>query len=151
MVETLSSPSYLNIVVASNPESGAMQTPRGRYSGEAEGIVFAHMPRRSGRRSRSVESIYRSPQLHDPMVSSTDGSSRPFSPSSTELTSTDSSSESPVFSDRERLLMRDAQRIRELREQYWEALANGPVYEANRLQDELRLAQHRMREHSMSR
>jgi len=49
------------------------------------------------------------------------------------------------------MLMRDAQRIRELREQYWDALANGPVYEANRLQDELRLAQHRMREHSMSR
>jgi len=47
--------------------------------------------------------------------------------------------------------MRDARRIRELREQYWEALANGPVYEANRLQDELRLAQHRMREHSTAR
>jgi len=85
------------------------------------------------------------------MVSSNAGSTHPASDSSTEPTSTDSSSEAPVLSDRERLLMRDARRIRELREQYWEALANGPVYEANRLQDELRLAQHRMREHSTAR
>jgi hypothetical protein len=50
------------------------------------------------------------------------------------------------MTDRERSLLRQAERIRDLREQYWEALANGPAYEANRLQDELRLAQHRFRE-----
>lgn len=50
------------------------------------------------------------------------------------------------MTDRERSLLSQAERIRDLREQYWEALANGPAYEANRLQDELRLAQHRFRE-----
>jgi len=61
---------------------------------------------------------------------------------------------SPVISklsDRERMLMRDAKRIRDLREQYWNALVHGPKYEANRLQDELRLAQHRMRERANAR
>ncbi|PEN15146.1 hypothetical protein CRI94_02350 [Longibacter salinarum] len=52
------------------------------------------------------------------------------------------------LSDRERALLRDAERIRALREQYWDALTNGPAYEATRLQDELRLAQHRFRERS---
>ena len=37
------------------------------------------------------------------------------------------------LSDRERLLLRDAERIRYLREAYWEALTNGPKYEAARL------------------
>lgn len=55
------------------------------------------------------------------------------------------------LSDRERLLLRDAERIRDLREAYWEALTNGPKYEATRLQDELRLAQHRMRERANAR
>lgn len=63
-------------------------------------------------------------------------------------------SASPVISklsDRERMLMRDAERIRDLREQYWNALVHGPKYEADRLQDELRLAQHRMRERANAR
>lgn len=55
------------------------------------------------------------------------------------------------LSDRERLLLRDAERIREIRKAYWEALTNGPKYEAVRLQDELRLAQHRMRERANAR
>lgn len=55
------------------------------------------------------------------------------------------------LSDRERLLLRDAERIRDLREAYWEALTNGPKYKATRLQDELRLAQHRMRERANAR
>ena len=55
------------------------------------------------------------------------------------------------LSGRERLLLRDAERIRYLREAYWEALTHGPKYEAVRLQDELRLAQHRMRERATAR
>jgi hypothetical protein len=66
----------------------------------------------------------------------------------TKNTAETESSPSPTdqLSDRERSLLRAAEHIRSLREQYWDALTNGPAYEANRLQDELRLAQHRFRE-----